>query len=419
MIDCVAWATAELSPEQVRRRLLHARRNGYAAWLWPDVDVGHWRASLAEIVTVTRSVLAAESNTKLACDDARAMCIAAYTSGMGPLLGFWIENGSVHAPSDIGELLRLHLFHNRRRMARLSDVLRRSVKQLNDANIVPTSLKGMDTASRYFPEPGVRPLSDIDMFVRAELIPKAERILSEAGFERVPRTRSPYACDWIDSSVRRFPRTLAFVHEDDPWSIDILGTLDKRLSTGARICFDALSSYARRADWPGNVRAQVMGQPLLALYLAVHFSQTLLNATVLRALELVLVIRRDSADGTLEWEDFLGAAAIMGGPRYVYPALVFVEQLAPGTIPSSVMEAATSDASKNLCNVVATLTLATAQPLDRHSMQERFMWAGSWRERFLQIASELSFDGRGKPFDMAIHSIGTKLWALRHRRYST
>ncbi len=417
--DCVAWASAEISPEQVEERRVHARRNGYAAWLWPDIDIGRWRSATDEIVSIARKVLAGESSPKLVCDDVRAMCIAAYSSGMGPLLGFWIENGIMRASPETAELLCLQLSHNRRRMAHLSGVLRDTVKQLEQGDIEPVILKGMDSAFRYFPEPGTRPLSDIDMFIPSTSIPKAEKILAGLDYQRVPRTRMPYACDWVDPSVRRLPRTLTLVHEDDPWSIDVLGSLDRRLPTGTTISFDALISRTCPADWYADGPVQVMPQPLLALYLAVHFSQTLLNATVLRALELVLVIRRDCAFGTLDWGDFLHHGRIMGGLRFVYPALVFVEQLAPATIPASIMEAASLDARTNLRNVVARLTLATAQPLDRHSLRERFMWAQSWQECLFQMASELSLDGRGMPLEAAAYSIGTKLWALRRGRYST
>lgn len=419
MSDCLTWASTEISPEQFEHRLIQARRNGFAAWLWPDIDSGHWRSALDEIVRVARKLQSGESKTELACDDGKAMCVAAYSSGMGPLLGLWIENGMLQASGDVRDMLLLHLFHNRRRMARLAKVLRETVGNLDAASIAPVILKGMDTAFRYFPEPGVRPLSDIDMLVPAASIPQAEQILSRSGYRRVPRTRAPYACDFVDPTVRPTPKTLTLVHEDDPWSIDILATLDKRLPTGRKVAFDALRSRTQPADWLAGAGAQAMRQPLLALYLAVHLSQTLLNATVLRALELVLVIRRDAAEGTLDWSEFVQAAKVIGGARLVYPALVFVEQLAPGIIPAGVMEAATADASKNLRDVVVHLDLATAQPLDRHSVRERFMWATNWREVVFQIASELSLDGRGKSFEDAIYSIGTKLWALRRRRYST
>jgi hypothetical protein len=419
MSDCIRWASNEMSPREVKQRRADARRNGYAAWLWPDVDIGHWRAAVGEIVSVTRKVMAGETGPELVCDDARAMCIAAYTSGMGPLLGFWIENGAVRAPSETGELLHMHLVRNRQRMARLSAILKRIIESLNNANIVPVVLKGMDTAARYFPEPGVRPLSDFDIFVPVESIPRAEQILSGLGYERVARTRAPYACDWVDPLASRWPRTLTMVHENDPWSIDLLGSLDKRLPTGARIGFDGLVSRTRLTSWDAGGHAEVMPQPLLALYLAVHFCQTFLNVTVLRALELALVIRRDSKSGTFDWNEFVRGADTLGGIRYIYPALIFVEQLAPGSVPGAVVEAAMCAAPTNLRTILADLTLAGAQPLDRHSVRERFMWASDWREIFFQIASELSFDGRGVPGRVAAYSIGTKLWALRRGRYST
>jgi hypothetical protein len=419
MSDCITWALTVISPEQVQQRQADARRNGYAAWLWPNVDIAHWRTALDQIVSVTREVLAGENGVELACDDTRAMCIAAYSSGMGPLLGFWIENEMVRASPETGEMLRLHLCHNQRRMARLSVALRDVIEQLNRGDIVPVILKGMDTAFRYFPGAGVRPLSDIDLFIPPESIPRAEQILSGLSYQRVLRTRAPYASDWIGPRVRRSPRTLTLVHKDDPWSIDVLGSLDKRLPTGARIGFDELLSSTFLANRSAGGHAQVMPQPLLALYLAVHFSQTLLNATILRVVELVLVIRRDTALGALDWNDFVRDAGILGGIRFVYPALVFVDRLAPGTIPAGIMEVATRGAPRNLRDVMANLTLATAQPLDRHSVRERFMWASGWHEYLFQIASELSIDGRGAPFEAAAYSIGTKLWALRRWRYST
>jgi hypothetical protein len=346
------------------------------------------------------------------------MGIAGYTSGMGPLLGFWIEGGTVGAESGIAELFRTHLSHNRLRMERLSRAAREVTGKLNDAGISPLILKGMHTAFRYFPEPAARPLSDIDFFIPMESMDNAERIFAALGYRRVLRMRSPYACDWIPPSQPARPRTLSFVHEDDPWSIDVLGTLDKRLATGRCVNFANLLSCTGPADWLPATGTRVMRQPLLALYLAVHMSQTLLNMTVLRVLELALVIRRDSADGTFDWEEFRRGASLIGGARFVYPALVFTQRLAPETIPREVLAHAAADAPKTLRRVVERLTIASAQPLRRHSVSERFMWASTGREGLRQIASELFVDGHGRPFGEALYRIGSKLWAAGRGRYS-
>jgi hypothetical protein len=251
-----------------------------------------------------------------------------------------------------------------------------------------------------------------------ESMPAAEQVLSDLGYRRTPRTRAPYACDWTIPSLPREPRTLVYVHRDDPWSLDVQGTLDRRLLTGAQIRLDRLLPVSKRAAWPPCCQGGVMQQPLLALYLAVHISQILLNATLLRLVELTLVIRQDRPAGTLDWQEFLNGAAAIGGARFVFPALVLCEQLAPRTIPIDVLAAATADAPESLRDVMAGLTVAGAQPLDRHSFSERFMWAANWHERLRQVVAELAFDGRGRPLEQVLYSTGTKLWALRQRRYS-
>jgi hypothetical protein len=109
----------------------------------------------------------------------------------------------------------------------------------------------------------------------------------------------------------------------------------------------------------------------------------------------------------------------MGGPRFVYPAFAFAEELAAGIVPAEVMPAAAADAAKNLRSVIERLTVASAQPLRRHSLRERFMWAQTRREYLTQIAGELFIDGHGRPLDRALYGIGTKVWALGRGRYST
>lgn len=407
---------AALSDRAVRERFARARRNGYAAWLWPDTRVEDWRAAVEAIADAVCRVLAGEKYPVLQFTDANAMGIAGYTSGMGPLLGWWIESGIVGADRAIADCFAIHLSHNRLRAERFSRVAREITGNLTAAGISPLILKGMHTGFRYFPEPAARPMSDIDLFIPMESMGEAQRIFSRLGYRPVLRTRSPYACDWSLPSQPRRPRTLTFVHEDDPWSIDVLGSLDRRLPTGQRLKFANVLPCAEASDWcPG---AHVMREPLLALYLATHLSQTLLNVTVLRVLEFVLVIRRDGGEGTFDWNAFLRGAALIGGARFVYPALAFARQLAPDTISGEIMAEVASDVPKSLGRAIEPLTVASAQPLRRHSLSERFMWAGTGRERLRQIASEIFVDGQGRPGSERLHRIGSKLWALGRGRYS-
>ena len=408
----------ELSAEMVEERFRWARRRGYASWLWPDVPVENWRSAARVITDVVRKVLAGETDVVLACDDPQAASLVAYTSGIGPLLGCWIESGLVRTSQELADVFRLHLAHNRERMTSLSCIAREAVSKLTQAGIRPLVVKGMHTAFCYFPEPGTRTSSDIDIVVAAEEIPATEAVFKELGCYRVFQFGSPYSCDWVLPSTPRAPRTLMYVHRTDPWVFDVQDSLNRRLVTGVELRLEAAYRPDETEDWKLSPEAAVLTQPLLTLHLATHVSQQLMNVTLLRLVELIFVIRRDGAAGRLRWREFLDVADVIGGRRFVYPALMFCEKLAPGTIPRGVLDSCATVAPGNLRALIKRLSIEDAQPLGKHSLSERFMWAGNWTERLQQLAGEFGLDGRRQPFHRTLHSVGTKLWALRHGRWT-
>jgi hypothetical protein len=408
----------ELTSETVQARMEAARRDGYAGWLWPDVPLADWRAAVEDIARVTREVLCGSTGVFLEDRDPIVASVAGYTSGMGALLGYWIETGALGATRAMSDVFCLHLSHNRARMTKLTAAARDIVERLDRAGATPVVVKGMHTAFTYFPEPGARTLSDIDLYVPMGSMAAAEEIFEGLAYQRIPRFRAPYACDWVPSSQRVEPWTLGYVHRDDPWSFDVQGSLNRRLLTGRQVRLDALFSHTATSAWPMSPHGRVLAQPLLALHLAAHISQILLSATLQRVVELILVIRQDEASRALDWDDFLAGAERIGGGRLIYPALKFCEQLAPGTVPKRVLDACRADAPRNLRQVVENLSVGAAQPLGRHSFRERFMWAGTWREKLQQVAGEFALDGRRQPLPATLRSVGTKLWALRRGRYT-
>jgi hypothetical protein len=223
-------------------------------------------------------------------------------------------------------------------------------------------------------------------------------------------------CDWAQPSLRREPRTLFCLHRDDFWSFDVQDSLSRRLPTNARIELDRLIPSCGEGRWPLSPAARALEQPLLTLLLAAHTAHGLYNSTLLRICELILVIRKDVTAGALGWDSLLAGADRIGGARYVYPALFFCERLVPETVPEIVLAYCRADAPQSLRALLPTLDIAELQPLGRHSLRERFLWAGTWGERFHQLAAELALDRQGRSLDRTIQSLGNKLWALSHRR---
>ncbi len=374
--------SAELTAAQVRERVRWARRRGNPAWLWPDTPIEAWRTAQQRIASATTAILAGARGTLEG--DAAAIGLACYISGMGPLLGWWQQQGLIEAPDDVAAMLDRHLDHNRRRMTLLETAARASVAMFTQRGVPVVVLKGLHTAFDHFPDPATRPASDVDLLVAQGDAIVAAGMLAAQGF--LPAGRGAFESNWRPADGAESPRTLDVLHADDPWSIDLHHSLDLFVSPGSAVArLDLVGPMAGTARWCPDPAAQVLDQPLLLLHLAVHAGSGLQSLTLLRLVELVLVIRKD----TPSWEEFIGLADRTGSLGYAWPALETCEKLAPGTIPGWVLARAAAAAPHRARSIVARLTPGDAQRVDRNSLAEHFMWTrgpGGWVR---QLGSDL------------------------------
>jgi hypothetical protein len=380
-------ADPEILKEEVRRRFAWARRQGRPAWLWPEVPIDAWRSAMDSLGAATAAVLAGEGGVSLE-GEPEAIGLAGYTSGMGPLLGLWLEQGRLSASGPVAVTLGRHLTHNRLRAARMESAAARIVGRLADRGIETLVLKGAHTAPAYFPETGARPASDIDLLVAADDGRAAERVMRDCGLAL--KARSQWESTWTDPSARDEPRSLTYVHAEDPWSIDLHNALNISVGRGTPLAeLGRAWPMASVRWWPVDPRGRVLDQPLLLIHLAAHAGAGWQNLTLLRQVELVLVIRQDLAAGRLRWGAFLDIGARTGALGYAYPALRLAEKLAPGTVPGEVLDQCASQAPGAVRRALEPLTPATAQRIDRTSLGEHFMWAEGWQGRLRLLAADI------------------------------
>ena len=368
-----AAITRELTPDEVGARFRAARQRGRPDWLWPDVDVAAWRASVAAIARTLMATLSPpKDDVRLdAPHGARAIGIAGYTSGTGPLLGRWIEDGRVQADAEVRDVLAAHLAHARERARRMREALAIALDTLHAEQIPVTVLKSAYTA--HFGEPGLRPAADIDLRVPAARMHDAERALERTGHTCVLVTLRPYKSSWRPAGSSRTIRSLELDHGGNPFSIELHSSLDRAFYGVRRVSFRAYEDTYTK-PWDIHPAAYRLVHPLHLVFLATHASEELHQLQLIRLVDIALVARAEAARPE-DWDAVLRLLRDTDAHRFAYPAFTLVERLLPGTVPAHVSDALERAAPPRMRRVLRALTPATAQRLDGVSLEERFMWA--------------------------------------------
>jgi hypothetical protein len=406
-----AW---DLTPSEVEGRLRAARAAGHPGWLWPRVRIETWRAWLAELERVTRELLLdGEGATALrppAGDGGtEAAGVAAYTSGLGPLLGRWIEEGRLRAPEALADLLALHLEHGRRRARAHADTLDEAVGLLGRAGLPATVLKGAHTRAVYFPEPGVRPSADVDLLLPPGTVEEGGRALAAAGWLPGPGQRRPAKRDWIPPGAPAQPRSLYLAHAADACAVELHDSL-RRDFFGVRTLGPPASTPRERRPEVHHA-ATVLPPAELAAYLALHASEEVHHLQMLRLVELALVVRAERATGRLERGALARALRQAGGARFALPALDLTEKLVPGTVEPTLLDQARREAPARMLRWLARVRPCTAQRLEGVALDERFIWSDGPAET-LRRALRLALPGGSGSARPPARALADRLSAL-------
>jgi hypothetical protein len=378
-MDDAELTSGELKALADRARAWRAR--GDPTTLWPALEPDALQPAADEIGRVVCAVLqsrpAALGNAD--SEDAYALGIAALLTGTGPLLGSWIERGSVTTSPAVALVLAQHLAHGRQRMDRMRQGALAAITAMREHGVTPAVIKGFHTAHVYFDEPGTRPLADVDVLVHPEERLRAETALRAAGFTPHPSDRPDRKRDWCPPGEDGQPRSFELWHARSSWKLEL----------HTQLAFGHLMEFGVQLSEPAafDGRLDVLGVPfrvarpaLLVAVLATHASGELYAMRLLRLIELVLVVRHERAAGALDWDEVEAVLTTSGAFRFAYPALALTEQLAPGTIDPPLLERARRVSAPRALAVMRDFT-PTSPVLERAtSLSERLMWAGSRRQ---------------------------------------
>lgn len=327
------------SPDEVSSRLARFELTREPSALWPGLTEHDRVAAAREIERVTRAVLAGERTLRIdpgAMLDEYALRVAAHTTGMGPLLGRWLNDDVVRAAPSLHRRLLAHLASSRARSTRIAREVLPALDAIASSVPAVLVLRGFHTARAYFDEPGVRRMADVDVLVAPECVGAAESALRRAGFAPGSEPLRPYKRDWHPQDAEK---RIFSVELDDPrssWSLELHASLDRIFHPGAIARLDSERNCIELAELEHR-EFSVLREPLLALSLACHCSQELGASRLLRLYELVQVIRTDRAAGRLDWDELLGMMRRTHTARFAWPAFALAETLSPGTVDARVL----------------------------------------------------------------------------------
>ncbi len=184
-------------------------------------------------------------------------------------------------------------------------------------------LKGALLARRHYPDPELRALGDLDILVRRSDLPAVRRVLAALGYRFLKRSEK-------DETYLRGE------YKPNVWAPDNVHPVEihhRALCEYAGMLCDLTETLWRHSPvqpYNAGVECPQTDPPALLAHLSAHaLADWVLGLGKLSQVNDLLLLT-----GSLpaeSWVDFIELAA--GRERFLYPALLLLERLAPGSLP--------------------------------------------------------------------------------------
>jgi hypothetical protein len=232
-------------------------------------------------------------------DAFRDLVETASAAGLAPAVAFALREAPT--PAEIAASLRASVAAARARNAIASRDLAQIVDGLRGAGVDAMPLKGPALADWLYPDPTLRPFSDLDLLVRGDDVVRADELLRSLGYTRGLATD---AHDWA-FDVAWDGETL--YDRKDGARVD----LHWRLINGARYAWD---TAAASAVWERAIEIEVANRRMpslcpedLCLYLALHLAVPHAGVGLVWQWDIALLLARYGA--AMDWDAVTSEAA--------------------------------------------------------------------------------------------------------------
>jgi hypothetical protein len=257
----------------------------------------------------------------------RVLAIAE-AEGLAPALASAVKTkGPTAVPAAVRERLHRRLADGIAGQLILGRELGRLLRLFGREGVPVIPLKGPALAETLYPDPALRPCTDLDLLVRRESLLQADDLLQRLGYRRLADAHS-FHFDLLYDRATLYEAPSG-IHVDLHWG----------LVSDPRYSWDESEGLT---IWDRAVRVRVAGEDALGLcpedlllYLAVHLAVHHSLAGLLWYCDLHLAIHR-WAD-TLDWEALIARASRWRVRAALYWALLELKELFGASAPAAAM----------------------------------------------------------------------------------
>lgn len=272
----------------------------------------------------------ADSVAQMQPEDWAFLCDIEKLHRLGPMLHRRLSGFAV--PEAVSDQLKASQRRHAMRSLNIYRELVNVTRILNDAGIASIALKGGYLARFAYPDPGLRPMRDLDLLIRPERAVDAFELLKARGYAAVNDAK-PEA---YFAERRHLPPLVG------PEGLHV--ELHHRLISEDHLAF---SADFDETLWTRSVRREIAGTPIvflrpedLLLHLCIHAThEHRLNVGPLALADVALLVGTHEID----WQDFVARAAVGNWQRSVLSLLHLARLHLGAAIPGDVTDALGGD----------------------------------------------------------------------------
>jgi hypothetical protein len=220
-------------------------------------------------------------------------------------------------------LYRRAWYHNQLQLARLGEILR----LFGTAGIDTLVLKGASLIARYYDDPGVRPMADVDVLVPVKDAPTAMRILEAGGWQRPPFDEAELIRRIHGISYRDGRGHVCDLH----WQL------------GMNLVIPGHRAESADAFWEGSDEIQIAGTRTRALnpadqllHVIIHGAGSYSGTTLQWIADSLTILR--GTEGRFDWDRLVAESSRRRTFRQVRDALVYLARALGAPVPSEAIE---------------------------------------------------------------------------------